>query len=38
MGRANAEQLYGEVKALSAERITALMQAFEARLRANVGP
>jgi hypothetical protein len=35
MGRANVERLYAEVKAHSNERITALLQAFEARLRAS---
>jgi hypothetical protein len=35
LGRTNSERLYAEVKELSHGRITQLMQAFEARLRAN---
>lgn len=35
LGKANTERLYAEVKELSHARITQLMQAFEARLRAN---
>lgn len=35
LGRANTERLYAEVKEHSQERITQVMQAFEARLRAN---
>lgn len=35
MGRANVERLYAEVKARAQERIGTLMQAYEARLRAN---
>lgn len=35
LGRANSERLYAELKEHSHSRITQLMQAFEARLRAN---
>jgi hypothetical protein len=38
LGRSNVERLYAEVKAVANERIQALMQAFEARLRANAEP
>ncbi|MEX1133199.1 MAG: hypothetical protein WEC15_08265 [Flavobacteriales bacterium] len=38
LGRANTERLYAEVKELSHGRVTQLMQAFEARLRANAEP
>jgi len=34
LGRANTERLYAEIKAHSNDRISALLQAFEARLRA----
>lgn len=38
MGRANTERLYAEVKELAEQRTDQLMQAFEARLRANAEP
>lgn len=38
MGRANIERLHGELRLLATERIHAVMQAFEARLRAGLDP
>jgi len=38
LGKGNAERLYTEVKEHANGRITQLMQAFEARLRANAAP
>lgn len=38
LGKGNAERLYAEVKEHANSRITQLMQAFEARLRANASP
>lgn len=38
MGRSNVARLYAEVKALGASHVTAMMQAFEARLRADLEP
>ena len=37
-GAANGRRLYAEVKAAADERITALLQSFEARLRASAEP
>ncbi len=38
LGRANTERLYAEVKQRAEQRTDQLMQAFEARLRANAEP